>query len=138
MQDYFYLVIAGSRTFHDYDLMKKEVRSFILRLKPLQGDKKYCIVSGGANGADALGERLARDYGQKLLVMKADWNKDGRAAGFRRNERMAEIADAVIVFQVDGSKGSAHMIEQGLENKLPVKVVAINATLTHVEHHNTP
>lgn len=54
------LIIAGTRTLQDYNLVKtwmKEVRSPILE-----------IVSGGATGADALGERYAVEHGIPLKL----------------------------------------------------------------------
>lgn len=52
------------------------------------------VVSGGARGADMLGECLAKEYGVHVHRMRADWTRLGRAAGLVRNRAMAEYAAA--------------------------------------------
>ena len=103
------LIIAGGR---DYELTTEDqiyLESLIPRIT--------CVVSGGARGADKAGERFAKHFGLPLQVFPAEWDKYGKSAGYRRNEQMAEFADAAIVFP--GGKGSHHMheiaVRKGLE-----------------------
>lgn len=114
------IIIAGSRSFNNFDLMYSEVIKFL-------GDKprvQYEIVSGGAEGADKLGELLAKKHNLKLTIMNADWNHYGKSAGYIRNVQMAKYADACIVFmKKGGSKGSQHMIDIADERGLDLKVI---------------
>lgn len=80
-----YCLIAGSRGFCDYELLKNKMDEIFSRYP---SDKKKVIVSGGAKGADSLAERYAKEKGYELVVMKADWDKYGKSAGYRRNEQM--------------------------------------------------
>jgi hypothetical protein len=82
----FYLLVAGTRTFYDYDLLSKEIR----RLTARYGDN-ICIVSGGARGADTLAERYAKDNGLEFVEFKAEWDKYGKSAGFIRNEKCISL-----------------------------------------------
>ena len=104
------LIIAGSRNFSDYILLKVRCKKFIAAnlTKP---DEQVIIVSGAANGADKLGERFAAENSYSILRFPADWNKFGKSAGYRRNVEMAEKATHCIIFRVGGakSKGSTHM-----------------------------
>jgi hypothetical protein len=70
------------------------------------------IVSGGADGADTLGEEFAKKYKMKLCRKKANWNKYGRAAGPIRNKEMAVYAKGggCICFWDGESSGTANMI----------------------------
>jgi hypothetical protein len=95
------LIIAGSRTFNDYDLLKTNVTNL---------DTITEIVSGTAKGADLLGERYAIE--NNIPIKK-----------FLRNKEMAEYADTLIVFWDGKSKGTKHMIDLGHTNKLNVTVV---------------
>jgi len=52
------LIVAGSRTFKDYSLLSRKL-DVLLSRKVGQGEE-IIIISGGARGADALGERYAR------------------------------------------------------------------------------
>ena len=49
----FHVIVAGSRTFADYELLKQTLDHL------LQNKTDVEIVSGGARGADQLGERLS-------------------------------------------------------------------------------
>ena len=116
----FKVIIAGSRGFSNYKLLKEKCNRF------LREKRKECniiIVSGGARGADALGEKYAKDEGFSLEIYPAQWKKFGKAAGFRRNEQMAEVADALIAFWDGKSHGTKHMIDIMNEKNLLVKVV---------------
>ena len=77
------VIIAGGRDFKDYDLLKKICNHMLSQSKEVE------IVSGCAKGADSLGEQYAIDMGYRCSKFPADWEKYGRAAGFKRNSEMA-------------------------------------------------
>lgn len=81
------------------------------------------IVSGHATGADALGERYAQERGLQVELHPADWDAYGRAAGPKRNEQMAEVADALIAFWDGQSRGTANMINVARKKGLKAFVV---------------
>ena len=117
---YFRVIIAGSRNFNNYELLKKECDAFLSDKK-----EKYniTIISGGARGADFSGEKYAQDEGFDLEIYPAQWDKFGKRAGYRRNEQMAEVADALIAFWDGSSRGTKHMIDIMNEKNLLVRVV---------------
>ena len=82
------------------------------------------IVSGGARGADKLGERYAAERGYGLKIFPADWNRYGKRAGYLRNEQMAQYADVCICFWDGESRGTKHMID--LSNRCGLKVIVNN------------
>lgn len=110
------LIIAGSREFTDYARLKYEM-SKIVSFNVTQ------IVSGGARGADTLGERYAKEHGIPFVVFKADWDTHGRSAGYKRNVQMAENADRLLAFWDGESKGTKHMIDIAKSKGLKVKVI---------------
>jgi len=54
------------------------------------------VVSGHASGVDKLGERYAADKGLPIKVFEAQWKIFGPRAGFIRNGKMVDYADALI------------------------------------------
>jgi len=114
------VIIAGGRTFADYDLVKEKCFSF---LKDKMLADNVIIVSGGAKGADALGERFAKEHNLRIEVHPADWNKHGKAAGPIRNAEMADVADALIAFWDGESRGTKSMIELARLKGLSVRCV---------------
>ena len=118
--DNFKVIIAGSRGFSNYKLLREQCNKF---LREKRKANNIIIVSGHARGADALGEKYAQDEGFALEIYPAQWKKLGKQAGYRRNEQMAEVADALIAFWDGSSKGTKHMIDIMNEKNLLVRVV---------------
>lgn len=124
------LIIAGSRSFSNYPLLKEKTAEFISHLKDklkIGPETPIEVVCGMARGADLLGKRFAEENNLNVIEMAAEWDRWGRSAGYRRNEDMAKISGACIVFRVgkESSKGSTHMINLAKRYKLILKVVDI-------------
>ena len=67
------LIIVGSRDFNDYELLEKEVDSFIPRVQEKLGyGIPVEIVSGGVRGTDRLGERYAKDRRLPVKIFLAN------------------------------------------------------------------
>jgi hypothetical protein len=81
------------------------------------------IISGTARGADKLGEQLAIQFKLQLMLMPADWNTHGKAAGYKRNEAMADIANGCLVFWDGQSKGSFHMMNIAFAKHLDLWII---------------
>lgn len=114
------IIIAGSRDFKDFYLLDKECIKYINELKSLGYNTKrenVGIISGGAKGADKLGEMFARKYKLGLKIFEANWEKHGKAAGMIRNKEMAKFASededlgVLIAFWNESSPGTRGMIE---------------------------
>ncbi len=69
------------------------------------------IVSGGAKGADSIGEKFARENSIKLTVFFPDYKKYGRRAPIVRNKLIAEYADYAIILWDGVSKGAKSSID---------------------------
>lgn len=76
------------------------------------------VVSGCARGADTCGEKWAESHGIPVKKFPADWDRFGKSAGHRRNQQMAEYAQAVVLFP--GGFGTADMAKRAKRMKLLV------------------
>lgn len=115
----FRVIIAGTRTFSNYPLLADYADKKLAAVKERDSIE---IVSGGASGADALGERYARERGYSLKIFPAEWKQYGRKAGPIRNRQMAEYADALLAYWDGKSRGTAGMIELAKEYGLKIGV----------------
>lgn len=113
------LLIAGSRGYTDYAQLCGVVDEAISDW----GLNSPVIVSGGARGADSLGERYAKEAGLEMIQFKAKWGELGRAAGIARNMDMAWYSTHVLVFWDGSSPGSRHMMGFAKESRLRTKMV---------------
>jgi len=111
------IVVAGSRTFNNYELLKQTLDVYIGNQQNVE------IVSGTARGADQLGEQYAREKGFTIKRFPADWEKYGKRAGYLRNEEMAKYSSDAVIFWDGISKGTAIMIELCKKYKLNYHVV---------------
>ena len=121
------VIIAGSRDFNDYELLKKSAIEIITKKTMLPDLTR--IVSGGARGADTLGERFANEMGLEISRFIPDWEGLGKRAGYVRNAEMAKFAvaddnDGMLIAFWDGqSRGTKHMIDLAKRYGLEVHVV---------------
>lgn len=118
------LIIAGSRNFNNPELLDREVDKFILKIQENLGyGVPVEIVSGGARGADKIGECYAKLRKLPVKIFKADWDGKGREAGHIRNEEMAKYANYCIIFNVSRSPGSVSMEKLAKKYNLGLKVI---------------
>ena len=124
------IIIAGSRDFNDYELLKKSAIEIITKKTMLPDLTR--IISGGARGADTLGERFANEMGLEISRFIPDWDGLGKRAGYVRNAEMAKFAveddnDGMLIAFWDGqSRGTKHMIDLAKRYGLEVHVVNYN------------
>ena len=122
------IIIAGSRDFNDYKLLKTSIRD-ILKDTSLDGISKIKIISGTARGADQLGERFAKQFKLEVIKFPADWDRFGKRAGYIRNEKMAKYSvednnyGMLVAFWDGESRGTKHMINLAKKHGLEVHVV---------------
>lgn len=107
----FYLLVAGSRGYNNYAEMC-QILDFLLK-NQVAKHNHIVIVSGGARGADDLAEKYADERGYEKHIMRADWNKYGKSAGYRRNEEMHKFISqfpnrGCVCFWDGSSKGTQH------------------------------
>lgn len=115
------VIIAGSRGFDCFDTMLGHM-SLLPADFPNEDGTITEIVSGGARGADRLGEDFAKLQFLPVKQFIPDWNGKGKGAGFIRNEEMANYADALIAFWDQKSNGTKHMIDCMRKRNKPVYV----------------
>lgn len=111
------LGIIGSRNFNNYRLLYKTILS-LLKLNDIKN-----IISGGAKGADSLGEKFADDNKINKIIFYPEWNKYGKKAGYLRNINIVENSDYIIAFWNGKSKGTEHSINLAKKYNKKIKIV---------------
>ena len=103
-----------------------EAGSSVRTLQGLPGVSR--VIHGGCRGADLLGGWAARRLGIPVEVYPADWERDGRAAGPRRNERMLREGhpDLVLAFHDDlnQSLGTRDTLIRATQARIPFRVIS--------------
>lgn len=101
------VAVIGSRSFNDYERLKS-----VLSLFPIS-----VIVSGGAVGADSLGERYADENNIQKEILLPQWDLFGKKAGLMRNTTIIENSEIVIAFWDQKSKGTRDSIGKANQMK---------------------
>jgi hypothetical protein len=108
------LAIIGSRTLINFD--KKVIISHI-------PPETTAIISGGAQGIDNLAKSIAEELGLPFLEVLPNYKKHGKTAPLTRNAAIVSMADRVLAVWDFTSRGTAHVIAQCIEQKVPVQVI---------------
>ena len=124
------VIIAGGRDFNDYGMLE----SFCDLVLQSADDNQTEIISGMAQGADALVERYANSRKYRFKGFPANWKIYGSQAGYVRNAHMAEYAKKsngmLIAFWDMQSPGTKDMIQQMSKGRMPVYVCSYGAGLS--------
>ena len=92
------VIIAGSRGFNDYALLKRKLNEL------LDFDDDITIISGTANGADSLGEKLLWDGKSKEnIVTEFEWISQ-RGSEFKVIKRAGNTIYLQLVSQLKDQK----------------------------------
>ena len=137
------VAVIGSRHFMNYLMVK----DYLDRLNQMR--RITAIVSGGASGADSLGERWADSNGVDKIIYEAEWdnltypdaiirtNPRGKQydakAGMRRNILIIDNCDVVLAFWDMHSPGTRSAVQQAKKIHRPIKVIKIPATVTRAQ-----
>lgn len=123
MENYSYILIAGSRDFEDRNIFAGVLLKFMAENDP---NAEVVIVEGGARGVDTMAREFAKGNGLLFKEFKPEWNKYGRAAGPKRNDTMTEFVaehNGRALFFWDGeSKGTKQCIMSARKRGLPMQV----------------
>jgi hypothetical protein len=127
------ILICGSRSIWDRATIAVALAK-IIWTKP--ANEEFTIISGGARGADTLGEQIAHELGFEVQRFPADWSR-GKGAGFARNIQMLEQldprSDLVLAIWDGQSNGTKHTITQAKQRNIPTLVVVDNRPMPKPE-----
>ena len=123
------IIVAGTRTFSDYELLRSKLDGFISESNQKYPGKQVVIITGAAKGADQLGSFYARNHNIPLKEFPANWTTYGKAAGPIRNQQMLDYAlheiPELIVFWDGESRGTKNMMNIAKRHNVRTETVLI-------------
>lgn len=112
------LLIVGSRNIKSFDI------------SPYIPKDTGLIITGGAIGIDRLAEKYADDHKISKLILRPQYCLYKKAAPLKRNEKMVDIADKIIVIWDGKSKGSKYTADYAQKTNKDIKLIIWNNNLT--------
>ena len=135
---YYFHLVCGGRDGVDRQWVAQHLAAALRRAQ--SQSLELVIVTGAAAGYDRLATYVGRELGLKVVSFPADWKTQGRSAGHRRNEEMAEYLTARVragakadVVAFPGGSGTAHMRQHAKAMGLAVYAPAPKVTPEPVE-----
>jgi len=116
------LAIVGSRSILDEKQVNSIIESTIFDLI-CDGAEITHIVSGGAVGVDTIAEKYADNMRINKIIIKPDWDRDGKSAAFKRNTVIAKACDMMLVIHDPKSKTMGCLHAKSEADKLRKKTI---------------
>jgi hypothetical protein len=120
--------VIGSRNFTDYAVVREHLSNIAMTV----------MVSGGARGADAMGEKYADEMGILKEVYLPDYDKYGRAAPFVRNGDIIKNSEVVLAFWDGKSNGTRDSLNKCVKLKIPHKIIYPDRSLSYWDKDHSP
>lgn len=99
------ILVCGGRTYKDAKALYKTMDSLTRYFTP-----NFCIIQGGAKGADYLADCWAKSKGIPVLSVNANWDYYKNAAGPTRNQWMLDYCQPDLVVAFPGGFGTDDMM----------------------------
>lgn len=114
------ILLTGSQTWVDFNVIREAI------LQEVDISRGAVIVHGGCrNGADEMGDQVARAYGFCREIHEAIWRPYGiynPQAGLMRSRKMVKLgADTCLAFIKNGSRGATYCASLAEEAGMPTK-----------------
>ena len=107
------LMIVGSRSIRSFDL------------SPYIPPDIDTVISGGAAGIDRIAEEYADSHRLSKYIMRPQYNRYGRSAPLKRNERMVDLADAILIIWDGHSGGTQYTLKYAQKKDKPLTLVQL-------------
>lgn len=112
------VLVTGSRSWTDV----AAIADALTEQDGLDGHVPTLVYGACPSGADHIAEYLAAELGWHLEPHPADWDGQGRSAGFRRNaEMVATKPDVCLAFVRGRSGGATHCADTAEAAGIPTK-----------------
>lgn len=118
------LAVVGVNQFNDYAFVERKIK---VELDKLTDPLREIIISE-EKGVSALGRLYATQNKVKHRVFKADWDKNGKQAGFLRNDDIVSAAHRMIIFFDGKCRYTKDVIDRALGARKLIKIVSVAPT----------
>lgn len=109
------ILVCGGREYANLEQFNRA-----MYLAKVWFDNYFCVIQGGARGADRMAAVWAFFGGYPMMQMPANWDFYDKKAGTIRNTWMLDFGLPDLVIAFPGGRGTANMVEQSHARNLDV------------------
>ena len=117
------VMVCGSRSISNFSKIFRCIEE-ALSYWGLSKDQ-IIILHGGARGVDSIAGYWAKKNNIPVEVIKPDWKRYGKRAGFIRNSWLVNKADYVIAIWDSKSRGTIDSVIKAKDQRKPVKLFTL-------------
>lgn len=110
------LLLIGSRSIETFDLSDY-----------VPNDTEL-IITGGASGMDSIAEKFADQHKISKLVLRPQYHIYKKMAPLKRNEKMVDLADEILVIWDGKSKGTEYTIKYAQKRNKIITLIKFDET----------
>lgn len=114
------LAISGWRGMTDLTTFQQAMLDWVV-----EHGKPTEIITGGARGADAMGEAWALEHQVALRIMRPDWERHGKRAALLRNGDIVEACTHLLAFPHPKGSGTQDTVRKAMKSDKVVTVVQL-------------
>ncbi len=81
------------------------------------------IISGGAVGVDSFAGEWAKKNKVEMLIFLPEWERFGKSAGAKRNQKIVDLSDELLIFWNGESRGTKITMEMAEKANKSYKLV---------------
>jgi predicted Rossmann-fold nucleotide-binding protein len=101
------ILVCGGRAYDDSLFVEQTLDNLRQYFAP-----EFCIIQGGAKGADALARQWARENGICCITVAANWDYYDKPAGSIRNGWMIDFCKPDLLVAFPGGPGTSNMMKR--------------------------
>lgn len=108
------ILVTGSRDWVDEEIIYHALKTYTYNYA------YNTVIHGGASGADAIADKVAKDLKFNVKTFPANWNQYGKRAGYLRNKQMVDLGpDICLAFIKNNSRGATMCAELAINAGIP-------------------
>ena len=123
MNTFYKILVCGGRHFDDNSLFNTKMRLVWEMVEARSGEEILLIQGGCPTGAEAMARRWADSHGVAYVTVPARWEKEGKAAGPIRNDKMLTDWRPNLVLAFAGGRGTKDMVDRARKAGVEVQEV---------------
>jgi hypothetical protein len=110
------VIISGSKSLTDYDVIRKKLSAFF------EGVENVAVISDG-EGVSLLAEKFCVEFNHDIIYLPIEWSEYGKSAAKIRNDYAYSRAECCLILWDEKSNDTGFLVGAVKKRNIPFKVI---------------